>query len=137
MTAPRSIRCHHCGTLIASRAALRVGGRALLPLHATCYGAYAAAQPWYRHPGWPLNRWRSFVPFNALLLGPIVAVHLLVVPVPPRRWAGLAAILALANGWLLVGRLVSYRSLERYLPAHEPRLDTLEPPTSGRNDERA
>ena len=116
MTPPSALACHHCGTPLATRADLRVAGRGLLPFHARCYDAYAAAQPWYRRPGWPLNRWRSLVLFNALLLALVLALHLLVTPVPPSRRAGLLGILALANGWLLLARLVSWRTVERHLP---------------------
>lgn len=112
----RPIACHHCGAPIRSRDALAVAGHALRPLHAGCYGAFAAARPWYRKPGWPVNRWRSLLPFNALLLGLVLALHLAGAPVPPERRAGLAAILLAANAWLLAARAVSFVSIERHLP---------------------
>ena len=110
----RPIACHHCGAPIRSRDALAVAGHALRPLHAGCYDAFAAARPWYRKPSWPVNRWRSLLAFNALLL----ALHLAGASVAPERRAGLAAILLTANAWLLLARALSYWSLERHLPRH-------------------
>ena len=88
----------------------------LRPLHVDCRRAYAAAQPRYRKPGWPVNRWRSLLPFNAILLGPVVVLHLTVAPLQPGRGVGLAAIFLVANGWLLVARAVSYGTFDRHLP---------------------
>ena len=124
MPTPLQVRCRHCGTNLERRGELRVGGRGLLSFHARCDDSYAAVQPWYRKPGWPLNRWRSFLPFNTLLLALAVSVHVLVGPVPPQRWAGVAGLLALANGWLLLARWVSYHTLERHLPRDAPVAST-------------
>ena len=124
------VRCAQCGTVVPTRAELRVGGHGLRPFHVACYGAHAAERPWYRHPGWPINRWRSFVPFNALLLALIGVVHAFVEPVPAPRLAGALGLVLLANAWLLVGRLVSYRAYERHLPAGDgaARADTSRQP---------
>lgn len=116
----REIACRQCGGPIASRAALAVAGQGMLPVHAGCYAAFAAARPWYRKPGWPVNRWRSLLPFNALLVGLVVVLHLVAGPIPGERWPGLGLILLVVNGWLVLARLVSYLSLERHLPAHAP-----------------
>jgi hypothetical protein len=84
--------------------------------HAGCYPAHAARQPWYRRPSWPVNRWRSLLPFNALLLGLVLGLHLLVTPIAPQRWLGLGLLLLLVNGWLMAARLISYLTIERHLP---------------------
>jgi hypothetical protein len=115
----QNIVCKHCGTPIHSRQTLAVVGRGLQPLHKRCYKAYAAQQPWYSKPGWPVNRVRSHLYFNALLLLGIVLLHWLVKPIPASQWSGLGWLLLVINGWLLVARLVSYLSLERHLPPHE------------------
>lgn len=111
----RPVVCHHCGQRIATREALSVVGRTLQPLHTRCYAAFAAAQPWHRRPGWPVNRWMSLAWFNLLLLGGVYVLHRLH-PVPPERWRGLVLLLVLPNAWLLVARLLSYLGLERHLP---------------------
>ena len=92
----------------------------LVPLHAGCYSRYAAAQPWYRRPGWPVNRWSSLLWFNLLLLGLVLPLHWFVAPIAPGRLAGFAVLLAFIVGWQLLARLVSYVSLERHLPAQAP-----------------
>ncbi|WP_035984680.1 hypothetical protein [Leptolyngbya sp. KIOST-1] len=117
---PREILCSHCGRAIRSRQSLAVVGRSLQPLHRSCYAAYAARQPWYRHPGWPVNHWRSLLAFNALLLVGVILLHLLVRPMPLSQWLGLKPLLLVVNGWLLAARGVSYWSLERHLPPREP-----------------
>lgn len=114
------ILCKHCGQPILSRQTLAVVGRALQPLHGRCYAAYATQQPWYRKPGWPVNRWRSLLAFNALLLVGVLMLHLLVRPMSMSEWLGLRPLLLVINGWLLVARLVSYWSLERHLPQQKP-----------------
>lgn len=114
MTAPPVV-CQHCGRRIATREALSVVGRTLQPLHVGCYGGFAAAQPWYRKPGWPVNRWTSLLWFNLLLLGAVFVLTRLQ-PVAPERWRGLILLLVIPNVWLLAARLVSYRTLERHLP---------------------
>ncbi|MBD0268635.1 MAG: hypothetical protein ICV77_10120 [Cyanobacteria bacterium Co-bin8] len=116
----QGISCKYCGAPIRSRATLAVVGRGLQPLHTRCYPAYAAQQPWYRKPGWPVNRWRSLLPFNALLLSLVLALHFTVAPVAPSQWLGLGQLLLVVNAWLLVARLISYWSLERHLPPREP-----------------
>jgi hypothetical protein len=85
-------------------------------MHTGCYAAYAADQPWYRKPGWPVNRWTSLVSFNALLLALVLGVHWFVKPIPEPRWPGLALLLLIVNAWQLLARLISYVSLERQLP---------------------
>ncbi|MBE9109849.1 hypothetical protein IQ273_10545 [Nodosilinea sp. LEGE 07298] len=116
----RDILCKHCSQPILSRQALAVVGRTLQPLHVRCYAAYAARQPWHQKPGWPINRWRSLLAFNALLLAGVILLHLLVSPLSVSEWLGLRPLLLAINGWLLVARLVSYWSLERHLPQQEP-----------------
>ena len=91
----------------------------LRPLHARCYDAYAASQPWFRKPGWPVNRWRSLLWLNALLIGMALALHLTIAPLPPERRGGLAILWLVINAWLLVARLISYRTMERHLPARD------------------
>ncbi|MBE9159981.1 hypothetical protein IQ265_24610 [Nodosilinea sp. LEGE 06152] len=114
------IMCQHCGRPILSRQTLAVVGRGLHSIHRGCYAAYAARQPWYRKPGWPVNRWRSLLAFNALLLAGVLLLHLLVRPMAGAEWLGLWPLLLAINGWLLVARLVSYWSLERHLPRQAP-----------------
>ncbi|MFQ4137286.1 hypothetical protein PGN35_013295 [Nodosilinea sp. PGN35] len=114
------IRCKHCGQSIRSRQTLAVVGRTLEPLHNACYSAYAAQQPWYRKPGWPVNRWRSLLAFNALLLLGVLLLHLLVRPLSESTALGLRPLLLVINGWLLLARLISYWSIERHLPSRQP-----------------
>lgn len=116
---PMPLACHHCGQPIRSRETLAVAGRLLLPLHTTCYRDHARQQPWYRRPGLPINRWRSFFVFNGGLLAFALLLHLLVQPVPAERLPGLAGLLLAPALWLLLARLVSYLSLERHLPRTE------------------
>lgn len=118
------ILCKHCRRSIRSRQTLAVVGRSLEPLHTFCYAAYAAQQPWYRKPGWPVNRWRSLLAFNALLLLGVLLLHLFVRPLSVSTGLGLRPLLLVINGWLLVARLISYGSIERYLPWQEPNSGT-------------
>jgi hypothetical protein len=110
------IFCKYCGRSIRSRQTLAVVGRTLEPLHTSCYAAYAAQQPWYRRPGWPVNRWRSLLAFNALLLLGIFLLHLFVRPLAGPMGLGLRPLLVVINAWLLLARLISYWSIERHLP---------------------
>lgn len=118
------ILCKYCGQSIRSRQTLAVVGRTLEPLHTSCYAAYAAQQPWYRKPGWPVNRWRSLLAFNALLLLGILLLHLLVKPLTGSVGLGLRPLLVVINAWLLLARLISYWSIERHLPLQQPRGGT-------------
>jgi len=118
-----TIRCHHCGRPIATRDELRVAGRLLRPFHAACHAEHSAAARWYRRPGWALNRWTSFLRFDALLLALLAIGHLLVRPIPAAGWKGIGGLLLLANAWLLLARAVSYWSLERHLPRATPFVD--------------
>ncbi len=111
-----SVLCTHCQGPIPSRAELVVAGHGLRPFHAACYPMHSATQPWYRKPSWPVNRWRSLIPFNLLILGIIAVVHFAITPVPEGRVSGLVLIVAIANVWLLLAKLVSYVSIERHLP---------------------
>ena len=115
-----SIVCVHCGAPIVSRDTLAVAGHGLRPMHADCYAPHAAEQPWYRKPGWPVNRWSSLLWFNALLLGIVSVLHFLVEPIPEPRLAGVGILLLIANSWQLIARLISYVRVERHLP---PRAD--------------
>ena len=111
-----TVTCHHCGAPIRSRAALAVGGRTLQPMHVRCFAEYASRQPWHRRPGWPANRWTSFVRFNAVLLL-VLLLLVLVDPVALRaRWPTVALLLLAANAWLALARCVSWFSIERHLP---------------------
>ena len=111
-----TILCVQCGRAVTARSDLAVGGRWLQPLHSACYREYAAAQPWYRKPGWPVNRWRSLLWFILLVAGFALLLHLTIAPLAPSRVGGLALILAIVTGWQLIGRLLSYLTLERHLP---------------------
>ncbi|WOD38932.1 hypothetical protein [Nodosilinea sp. E11] len=116
---PHQITCKHCGKPILSRQTLAVVGRSLQPIHRHCYAAYAAQQPWYRQPGWPVNRWRSLLAFNAIVLLGVLLLHLFIRPLSISAGLGLRPLLLAINGWLLVARLISYCSLERHLPWQE------------------
>lgn len=113
---PGQVTCRHCGRPVLSRRDLRVLGRVLAPVHAGCEAAFNAALPWYRRE-WALNRWSPFLAFNAGMLL-LVAVLGAARPGVPLR--GAFAVLAVANAWLLVGRVVAYASIERRLPAAPP-----------------
>ncbi len=110
------ILCAECGAPIEHRADLVVGGRMLRSFHVPCYTRYSAAQPWYRKPGWPMNRWRSLAWMNLLMLGLVLLLDR-VAPIDRARLPGLLLLLAIINGWQLVGRFISYRSVERHVPA--------------------
>jgi len=112
----RKILCQHCQKPIPDRKSLSVVGRGLHPLHTQCLPAYAAQQPWYQKPGWPINRWRSLFFFNAVLLLLILGLHLTIAPLTTSEWAGLGRLLLFINGGLLVPRFISYLSYERHLP---------------------
>jgi hypothetical protein len=115
------ITCHHCGAPIVSRSTLAVGGRTLRPFHPTCFEPYSAQQPWHRKPGWLVNRWRSLIQFNMLLLAVVLVIHVVADPLPQAQRFNVAALIVLVNAWLLLARLVSYLSTERHLPVVAPR----------------
>lgn len=110
------IACRECGAAIASRECLAVAGRTLQPMHGDCLRAYAARQPWYRRPGWPVNRWGSLLRFDAVLLAAVLLLHLLDAPALAARWPVVVGLLLAANAWLLLARGVSWLSIERHLP---------------------
>lgn len=110
------ITCHQCHQPITSRETLAVVGRTLHPIHTGCRRAYAAAQPWYVSPGWAVNRWQSFVAFNAVLVGTLALFHVVVTPIPATELRTVVLLLAAANAWLLVARLVCWFSIERRIP---------------------
>lgn len=116
-----TVACRHCGAPIASRSDLHVVGRALAPVHRACHAPWEAARPWHQRGWLPVNRWSSLLAFDALLLG-VAAVASGLRPDVPLR--GLLPVFAAANAWLLVGRLVSWRTVERHLPARPPARDT-------------
>lgn len=108
-----TVVCRQCGGPIASRQDLHVVGRALVPVHRACHAGWEAAQPWHQRGWLPMNRWTSLLAFNAVLVLVAVVAGSLRPEVPLR---GVLPILAAANAWLLVGRLVSWRTVERHLP---------------------
>jgi hypothetical protein len=120
---PRHVTCSHCGEPVLSRPDLLVLGRILAPVHLRCEAAFKAARPWYRRE-WAMNRWSPFLAFNAGMLLLIAGLGALRPDVPLRE---AFVILAVANAWLLLGRIVAYVSLERHLPA-DPRPGSTSPP---------
>lgn len=121
--AQKVVRCRHCGEVIGDRRNLFVVGRGLHPLHRQCAMAYAAQFPWYRKPGWPINRWWSFLLFNGLLLALAGVVHLTILPLVAAQWISFGKLLLLSNAGLIAARLTSYFNLERHVPllAHSRR----------------
>lgn len=108
----KPVPCRHCGDPVRSRGELLVVGRTLTPIHERCRAAFEAGQPWHVRAR-PWNRWSSLVAFNAMMVGGIAVLGALRpgVPMGPA-WT----ILGVANAWLLVGRVVSYLSIERHVP---------------------
>lgn len=107
------VPCRHCGDPVRTRGELLVVGRTLVPVHEGCLEDFEAGQPWHARAR-PWNRWSSLVTFNALMVAGIAVLGALR-PDAPMREA--LVIVAVANAWLLVGRLVSYLSIERHVPA--------------------
>jgi len=114
--AQKVIRCRQCGEVITDRRNLLVVGHGLQPFHRQCVSIYAAQFPWYRQPGWPINRWWAFLWFNGLLLVLVGVLHMTVLPLTATQWAAFGKLLLISNAGLMAARLTSYFSLERYVP---------------------
>jgi hypothetical protein len=107
-----AVLCRHCGEPVRSRGELLVVGRVLAPIHERCRASYEDGQPWHQRAR-PWNRWSSLVAFNAFM---VVGIAVLGALRPDVPMGSAFVILGVANAWLLVGRVVSYVSIERHVP---------------------